>query len=138
LWVSVDGEYDWPWWCEAESFDIGSFRHEVSLRPDANILVITTVNELDAFQRRYRASIASWAFSKGIDWERVARDHSGIVIAPYQWERRHDIKSSWYYGWDCASGCIWDLTAIAEFTPELTGTVNSDSPNSEKEKGGAK
>ena len=25
----------------------------------------------------------------------------------------------WYYGWDCASGCIWDPAAVAEIKPRF-------------------
>jgi hypothetical protein len=112
LWLSVDGEYDWPWWCENESFRIGGFRHSVMLQPDANILRIASLQEFDEFQRRYLVPMASWATSKGIDWEEVAHEYGGIVIAPYQWERR--LSSPWYYTWDCASACIWDLSTIQE------------------------
>lgn len=148
LWLSVDGEYDWQWWCENESFGIGAFRHTVLLRPDANVLVIGTLDEFDAFQRRYESRIASWPYDAlGIDWEEVARDFSGIVIAPYQWSRR---LGTWYYTWDCASACIWDLYALESWcpvslpaqpdqqNPGVTSTVNSESPDIEKEKGGAK
>ena len=34
----------------------------------------------------------------------------GIIIAPYQWYCRMTVD--WYYTWDCASGCIWNLDAI--------------------------
>lgn len=34
--------------------------------------------------------------------------------APYQWRRRNERGFSWYYGWDCASGCIWRASAIRE------------------------
>lgn len=32
--------------------------------------------------------------------------------APYQWECRLDRDTFWYYSWDCASACIWNLQAV--------------------------
>ena len=110
LWVSVDGEYDWESWCLAEEFHTTSLQHRtpISLAPDANVLVMTTAEELDAFTNKYGGEITrTFLF---IDWPAVAADYDGLIIAPYIWERRYDL--SWYYGWDCASGCIWNLTAI--------------------------
>lgn len=49
------------------------------------------------------------------DWIDVASRYSGIEIAPYQWKRRIHPSTFWYYTWDCASGCIWDLSAIKKF-----------------------
>ena len=48
-----------------------------------------------------------------IDWPKVAERYDGIIIAPYQWSRRLD-GPMWYYGWDCASGCVWRARAVLE------------------------
>jgi hypothetical protein len=59
-----------------------------------------------------------------INWRRVARKYHGIVIAPYLRELRFDEAVWWYYGWDCASGCIWNRKAIAgveELAPAESG-----------------
>lgn len=40
----------------------------------------------------------------------VAKDYDGIEIAPYQESLRYDLE--WYYGWDVASGCIWNFEGI--------------------------
>jgi hypothetical protein len=119
LWVSVEGEDDWKWWCESEEFCLGSLRHvhEVTLVPDANILYITNPNQLLAFHHQYAAPSRHWHTDDdilhwGLDWARAAQDYQGIIIAPYFWDLRLD-GPFWYYGWDCASGCIWDLNAIS-------------------------
>ena len=39
----------------------------------------------------------------------------GIIISPYQWDCRLALESGWYYGWDCSSGCIWDISCIQDF-----------------------
>lgn len=119
LWVSVKGEMDWREWCEAESFGLDrlKWRSVITLSSVANILHIRSVGELDAFDELYGRDerIGTSDYSKRIiDWEHVAKEYDGILIAPYQWERRFDGRvSDWYYGWDCASGVIWNARAIA-------------------------
>ena len=49
------------------------------------------------------------------NWDDVVRQYDGLIIAPYQWAKRCDY--SWYYGWDCASGVIWNLRAVASVKP---------------------
>jgi hypothetical protein len=46
------------------------------------------------------------------NWERVARDYDGVIISPYQFNRRMTLM--WYYPWDCASGCIWRPTRVVQ------------------------
>ena len=124
LWVSVEGPDDWAEWCgDSEFMDISRMMvHEVELSPDANVLRITNAAELDAFSDRfveYFEPSALWTYSpmvRGVRWAEVAEEWQGIIIAPYLWERRLDgpENARWYYGWDCASGCLWDPQAVAQ------------------------
>lgn len=118
LWVTIPGDDDWPTWCAAENFgaDRLTHVHEVVLVADANVLELTTPDALDEFSRDYGVDVP-WGpgyYDLCIDWVRVAREFAGIIIAPYQWGQRMSLN--WYYGWDVASGCIWDLTAIESVT----------------------
>lgn len=45
-----------------------------------------------------------------IDWELVAKDHKGIIFKEYFPQYR--MKYRWYYSWDVASGCVWDVSAM--------------------------
>ena len=137
LWVSVRGEYDWKWWCEAEEFHLSGLTcaHRVTLHPDANVLWISSADQLDAFhlewshETKFEREMAErrgsfdhvqangLTFSRNqwpIDWAKVAEQWDGIIIAPYLWSHRLD-GPFWYYGIDAASGCIWNLSAIDEF-----------------------
>lgn len=123
LWVSVEGPDDWRAWCEAEQFGCLDCATEIVLHPDANVLRIETPDALKAFHDEYCCPPA-WAHGlpdydeHAISWLLVAEKYQGILIAPYQWGCRLDgPMSSWYYGWDCASGCIWDASAVAEVRP---------------------
>lgn len=128
LWVSVEGEDDWPSWCQSTEYFLGSltYAHQVNLGPDANILHIASAEMLDSFTDDYgteperRSRVLD---VRNIDWRKVAADYDGIIIAPYQWSRR--LGLDWYYGWDVASGCIWSLAAIAEVKLALASAART-------------
>lgn len=112
FWYEVDGE--WRHWCEEEGFRVEQprFLYSVDLG-DTKMLTITNVEELDALTNEYHTEIRNFGtgskFVEEIDWKRVEADgYQGIEIAPYIWERRLETFSTWYYGWDVASGCVWD------------------------------
>ena len=67
-----------------------------------------------------------------IDWNRVAKKYQGIIITPYIWERRLTTTCTWYYGWDVASGCIWDNKAIKEITDARKSKGNMPKSNRNK------
>ncbi len=117
LWVSVAGEYGWKEWCIDNEYK-GEFTHEteVVLSEDAKILRLSSPDDLKRFTEAYQANIPlndkifrSIAY---INWQRIAELYDGIIISPYIWECRLDSYTFWYYGWDCASGCIWNAKAI--------------------------
>ncbi len=125
FWVSVRGEDDWINWCTDNEFFLTGLTHahRVDLAPDANILMVEDTDAMMAFHERYSVEdtvhvLPRFRFgdeyiykSRPIGWAGVVEDYDGIIIAPYQWTRRNHLD--WYYGWDCASGCIWNLSAIA-------------------------
>ena len=105
-----DGD-DWASWCRDENYRVEQLAtaHRVTLRARADVLFVGDLATMDSFDNDFRAAgDGAW-----IDWEAVASAHDGVVIAPYQWSRRSTLD--WYWGWDCASGCIWNLDAIDEF-----------------------
>lgn len=124
LWVSVEGEDDWPTWCRAEGYGLNRLTvvTEVVLSPDANILRLATADEVRALGKRYPYH-GHCAWSRGINWARVASDYHGIIIAPYQWDCRLSSATDWYYTWDCASGCIWDAWAVAALCPVVADAM---------------
>ena len=67
---------------------------------------------MDTFHDTYCARVNA-NYSSYINWRKVAKAFDGIIIPEYIYSRRLDGNASdWYYGWDCASGCIWDARAI--------------------------
>lgn len=110
LWVSDESQREsWSWFCtmEAEWLSLGAYRFSVELDMD-RILHLESCMDLLNFTERFRTRY-------GINWEMVSESWPGILITPYQWSLRLDDRTHWYYGWDVASGCVWDPTAIQVF-----------------------
>lgn len=123
LWYSAPCDEDgWEHWCRAEEFNLDGLAARHSVLVDfSRVLAIREERDLVLFADEYMTAthhdgmvVQRW--SRGIDWKAVAFDFSGIEIAPYRWESRLREGRDWYYGWDCASGCVWDLTAILAFS----------------------
>lgn len=77
----------------------------------ADILKINSSQKLEDFHKNYSVKRN---FNPAIDWKKVSEDYKGIEIIPYRPEFRHIYL--WYNVWDLASGCIWDLSAIKDYT----------------------
>ncbi len=114
LWVSVQGEFDWPQWCRAEEFHLEHLTHVTRFRltAGANVLHLESEQAIDTFHAEFRRTMHPGSIYELIGWDRVADRYDGIVISPYQWGRRLDGPAKWYYSWDCASGCIWNPAAL--------------------------
>ncbi len=116
LWLSAESGHEdgWKDWCESESFALESLAHrtQIFLHPDANVLRIKDASALEEFSRRYYRHVDHSL--REIDWSTVASLYAGIIIAPYIYEKRLDHDVFWYYSWDCASACIWDLSVVEQ------------------------
>lgn len=126
LWVSDENDFGWSHWCSAEQFDSFGliYEHRVELYPDHNVLIIRDIDALDKFHEEFGKDILGPIRPFGIeprkdwlDWRSVYPLWQGIIVTPYLWDRR--MNYMWYYGWDCASGSIWDLSAIRTFELQL-------------------
>jgi hypothetical protein len=113
LWYACGNEW-MTWVCGEMPEWIG--RYVYTLEIDVSkILKIETKEQFDAFSKKYliKSRPGTWA-PEYIDWSKVAegsaasglKAYSGIEICPQQY------GGMWYDGWDVASGCIWDSSAI--------------------------
>lgn len=116
LWLSHEDEYGWGEWCRDNSFRIEDLGIEHKFKCDTSKwLHIKNGQDLLDFTLEYEKDLIqglSQGFLKDIDWGKVKNKYAGIVITPYQWELRLNSKFFWYYGWDCASACVWDLSTL--------------------------
>ena len=93
-------------------YTIGNRVHAFDISLDGlNVLKITNYKDLVSFEKIYLVPDEQRYMNKySIDWAKVAENYDGIEIAPYIYEARHEHP--WYYGWDVASGCIWNTTNL--------------------------
>lgn len=112
FWVSVEGDDGWEEWCRRNKYLTSKLKriYDVKLNKDAKILLIKNEKQFDRFEEEFESKNPELTFGIGIDWAEVSKRYQGILIIPYLWSKR--LGHFWYYGWDCASGCIWDISAI--------------------------
>jgi hypothetical protein len=117
LWLSDDSDFGWKEWCEGEEWNLHGLasQQDFTLAPGANVLHIATAAELIAFDAEYSVPLYPESrYTRHPEWARVVEKYDGILITPLQYEMRFDL--TWYAGWDCASGCFWNLSALEEVT----------------------
>jgi hypothetical protein len=114
LWYGIGTEWiDWtrsdmPEWEYDNVFEV--------IINESNVLLINTLDEIKEFNDTYGvedkrfANIFSDNSYHDIDWSKIAEKYSGVEISPYMWPMRNELR--WYYGWDVASGCIWNSNGI--------------------------
>lgn len=111
FWLSVDD--DWRRFCEDSEWNLPLTNPiEFKVARD-RVLVLSDTQMIRDFSAKYAITAdRDPDYHRAVDWPRLSGEYAGIVIAPYCWELRLDSMVSWYYTWDCASACIWDLSAI--------------------------
>jgi hypothetical protein len=146
FWFDVNGS--WKRWCDAAQFRPENlrYRHTVIILDASRILLLRNANEIDIFTREHGHNLSNNirplqnsedlhefeheygsdlfgnilnGFSNYIMWEDVAQKYKGIIIYPYS--RARSQTYLWYYGWNCAGGCIWDTSVIRLGMPYTTG-----------------
>lgn len=119
FWITDDTDDCWRSWCVGEGFMLDGLTHKHQVELDErNVLILRSEGEVHDFSQKYGVP-KHWGTGEKytdwcIDWERVVQERDGLIITPYLWSLRMDL--SWYYTWDCASGCIWNADAIQSVT----------------------
>ena len=92
-----------------------NYLYEIKLGEE--VIQISNDDEFGDFQS-YHAFSLEWApdiIETAVDWKGLQEEeYNGIEICPYNPGRRSHYDSRWYYGWDVASGCIWNSAGISE------------------------
>lgn len=122
LWITPEyAKHNWYDWCMSEDFRTAelNFIHDVTFIKNANILRLDTQADIVAFTEEYGFNILESLGQRSmvggqdaIHWDLVATKYHGILIPEYHWDLRMNHLARWYYPWDCASGCIWNVSVI--------------------------
>lgn len=102
------------------------YANEITIVDTSNILVITNENDFKAFNDRYSEP---WPGldptldppARRIRWRDVRELYQGIIISPYLKNMAGSKiipESAWYHTWIVASGCLWDVSVIADIRTE--------------------
>jgi len=84
------------------------------------LVTLSNPKEIYSFHKKYaQAGVLAKEISSGdrktdfwdINWNKVAKDFSGIELQPYLNQCRHLL---WYSTWDVPSGCLWNSKALKE------------------------
>ena len=139
LWLSVDN--DWRRWCEGDGMEdwVRGPEYGFEFIDAGRVLMLTTAQDIDRFtdafvnrhpeddgmrrwyeQREITRNSGNYIDQYRLNWGVLASEFAGILIAPYIWERRLSPHTSWYYPWDAASACIWDLSVLRCVGPVAT------------------
>ena len=119
LWLSDESQDEsWSAWCRAENFYLGNLAHRQDFDLDTTrVKLLQSPQDILDFSREFNVR-APWEDESGcprlfhfLDWPEIASRWAGLVITPYIWECR--LRVMWYYGFDCASACIWDLSCLS-------------------------
>lgn len=90
----------------------GEYIYEVDIN-ESNILQIKDYSELEEFTKEYGSIKQIYpGFIFFIDWPKIELKYDGIEINPYIYQGRMEKKTIWYYSWDVASGCIWNMNKV--------------------------
>ena len=133
FWVSIEHPtedyFGWKDWCQSEEWNQDGLQYKaiINVDPEASVLELPTIQDMYRFNKDYgvleedRRMRNPWSNSNDlmyIDWDQVYEKYSGIFIYPYHHTLRLENNFMWYYGFDCSSGCIWDLSIVTGVTIE--------------------
>lgn len=109
FWYSIDDA--WISWCKKnDNLDwIGKFNYSVDISK-LNILKLYSEAKIFEFTEMYNDG--NGIFTTFVDWREVAKKYDGIEITVYFPHLAGDSRTNWLKGWDCASGCIWNMKNV--------------------------
>ena len=106
-----------------------AYANEITIADNSNILVMANEFEFKAFSDQYAELRPEFGpQARIIKWRDVRKEYDGVIIAPHLKNLADRIspngnplpipESLWYYTWVVASGCLWDVSVIADIRTE--------------------
>lgn len=116
LWYGIDNS--WIDFCESEMPEwVSPHRYKLDIDM-SKVLVVDTIEKMYDMNKHV-VNTEEYFHLKNydIDWTYFdKKGYKGIEIPRYMYELRMKNEFFWYYGWDCASGCIWSTDIIKSIT----------------------
>lgn len=117
LWLSPiesSGATTWQVWCRENQYDrVGEHKRYIPLRRDARLLVIDSLEDLEAVCSRWRLTGGSFLYEATtiLDFEAMAKEYDGTYLTDRgQWSTRHTDPN--LYGWDLESALVFHPEAL--------------------------
>lgn len=129
MWYQVGS--GWEDWAKGNDFysDLPGMRRTVMAVDPTRLLQIHTKDECADLQRRYRVDYLPCmeplrtnlaALGYGLNWPALMDEYDGLELTGFEYEWGLDFagygktpSSRWCYGWDCASGVLWNAHTAA-------------------------
>jgi hypothetical protein len=113
----------WLNWTQDEGLFIKNYIHKINIKRNLlrniknkdkdGLLVLNNIKDLILFHKKYKKRYRKMNM---IEWNKVSEDYGGIEICPYFKEelkkKKLWKKLFWYWSWDVASGCIWNISIL--------------------------
>lgn len=118
LWLSdeSEGQFGWKEYCESiggeSTLAAIRYRMEVRVTNMSRVIHLMSYADVVSFDREYADE------KHNVDWHRVAKEHDGILITPYERGTMWDDDLRWYEYWSVASGCFWNLNILERVEDE--------------------
>lgn len=125
LWYQIGAS--WEAWCANEMPEwLNDYKVKHALKIDtSNILIIKNDSELIEFTNRFGVTRPGFRSRNDyILWEEVAKRYDGIEIPNYLYNMRLNNETGWYYTWDVACGCVWNLDVVSIRTEKFDADVD--------------
>ena len=121
MWLSNEGAFGWSAWCKSECYaglKFGGSRFDFHV-DWARILILDSLEKIEALPTC--EDIGHCGKRKVTDWPVISETHAGVYMEGNQdvnfRKQKHLI---WCRMWDCASACVWDISAIKPVEKETT------------------
>ena len=115
IWYEIDD--NWKGWC---SYQMPEWikKYDIILDIDmTNILRMNDEKTVFEFIEKYQKNDLLGGLLKNVDWVRVSNDYKGIELTDVDSLKHGELGMvQWVDTWDVDSGCIWDLSAIKNYS----------------------
>lgn len=115
LWFSVGTA--WIDWC-LDNWEDWRAKSSVKLNLSACHLKVVTTDKSKAFEEEYGVQSIPGSLRYSMlcrpDWNRLKQEgFDGIIVPDYRrtwdWD---EAEGTWWYAWDCPSGCVWNASKV--------------------------